>query len=75
MCIYDWWYVLYLAMQSGGYGNKTPGQLVMDRYTTLAIAKEEAAEKHHIQLQEVGLNEGDALWLYNINSCIVLHSF
>ena len=68
-------YVLYLAMQSGGYGNKTPGQLVMDRYNTLAIAKEEAAEKHHIQLQEVGLNEGDALWLYNINSCIVLHSF
>jgi len=47
----------------------------MDRYNTLAIAKEEAEEKHHIQLQEVRLNEGDARWLYDINSCIVLHSF
>ena len=44
------------AMQSGGYGNKTAGQLVMDRYNTLAMAKEEAAQKHQMQLQEVGLN-------------------
>ena len=40
-------------MQSGGYGSKTAGQLVMDRYNTLAVAKEEATEKHHMQLQEV----------------------
>ena len=40
-------------MQIGGYGSKTAGQLVMDRYNTLAMAKEEAAEKHLMQLQEV----------------------